>query len=224
MADMKFRFSSHYNAMEEVRGGDRHTGIDLAMPEGTELRTLADGVVTQVFDGTGKIGEGVKIRFENGQEAIYGHMSEVKVKVGEILQQGEIIGLSGSTGRSTGPHLHFGLKENGEFIDPTHLADEVAEMSGKVDVTDPAWWDLKGRVNESIQDTKEEMKEEFKETMYEFLDALGEVIVEIIDSVVLVGGGTLIILRCWGLKQGTSWLYIGFAARVLLKIVLGGYA
>lgn len=221
---MKFRLSSEFGALEEVRNGNAHSGIDLVMPEGTELRSLAEGVVTEVFDGAGNIGLGVKIKLENGQEAIYGHMSEVNVEVGEILSQGEIIGLSGSTGRSTGPHLHFGLKEDGEFIDPTHLADEVAEMSGKIDATDPAWWDVQGRVNEALESKKEEMKEQAKEALYASIDALGEVIVEVIDSVVLLGGGVLIILRCWGLRQGTRWLYIGFASRIILKILLGGYA
>lgn len=228
MADMKFRMSSEFGALEEVRQGKAHTGIDLVMPEGTELRSLAEGIVKEVYDGTGNIGKGVKIELEDGSQIIYGHMSEVSVKTGEILKQGESIGLSGNTGNVVGEnggyHLHFAMKNSeGEFIDPTELADEVADMSGKLDMDSPAWWDIKGRVNEAVEEAIDNAKEESKEAIYDFLGALRDVVLEVIDSVVLVGGGALIILKCYGLEKGHKWFYIAFASRILIKACLGGY-
>ncbi|CAM3734520.1 hypothetical protein GCM10009865_14350 [Aeromicrobium ponti] len=106
-----------------------HTGIDIGLNEGTPLRSVYDGVIKQVYDGSTNIGKGVKIQFKDGTEGIYGHLSEVKVKAGEMVQDGQIIGLSGNTGRSTGEHLHFALKKNGEYIDPSSIVDKTINHS-----------------------------------------------------------------------------------------------
>jgi murein DD-endopeptidase MepM/ murein hydrolase activator NlpD len=133
---MKFKISSKYGELSEVRNNEPHTGIDISMPENTELRSVMDGVVESVLNlGNENIGKGVIIQFEDGSTGIYGHMSKVTVKPGEHVSMGETIGFSGNTGNSTGSHLHFGLKENGEFVDPTHLADNISNMSGEVEKT-----------------------------------------------------------------------------------------
>jgi murein DD-endopeptidase MepM/ murein hydrolase activator NlpD len=106
-----------------------HTGIDIALSQGTPLRSVYDGVIEKVYDGSSNIGKGIKVRFEDGTEGIYGHLSQVKVKVGEMVQDGQIIGLSGNSGRSTGEHLHFALQKNGEFIDPTSIVDKTVNQS-----------------------------------------------------------------------------------------------
>jgi hypothetical protein len=124
---MKVRITSKYGEVSELHPNG-HTGIDLGLQEGTPLKTLYDGVVQKVVDyGNENIGKGVIIQFENGKQAIYGHMSKINVREGEILQAGETIGMSGNTGFSTGPHLHFGLKENGEFVDPTPLVEKLSD-------------------------------------------------------------------------------------------------
>ncbi|MGD7051406.1 M23 family metallopeptidase [Sutcliffiella horikoshii] len=130
---MKFKLSSEFGVMEQIRNGKPHTGIDLAMPEGTELRSIGEAVVERVVDyGSQNIGKGVILRLEDGTTAIYGHMSEIKVKVGQIIKEGETLGYSGNTGHSTGAHLHFGLKDQtGNFIDPTPLSSKLDSLSGK---------------------------------------------------------------------------------------------
>ncbi|MEH7440486.1 M23 family metallopeptidase [Neobacillus drentensis] len=129
---MKFRLSSEYGSLSEVRNNVPHNGIDFAMPQGTELRSLMDGVVEQVVDfGNKNVGKGVFVRNEDGTLSIYGHMSKIKVKVGEHLHPGETIGFSGNTGHSTGPHLHYGMKDaSGHWMDPTPVAEQVSNMSG----------------------------------------------------------------------------------------------
>lgn len=213
---MKFRITSKFGALEEVREGP-HTGVDIAMPEGTTLRSIVDGEVIKVFDGKGNIGEGVKVLGEDHREYIYGHMSDVDVKVGDKVNFGDVLGESGNTGRSTGEHLHFSVVEDGEFVNPTVLLPTLQKITG-VD-----WHDVEGRVGLAVEGAKEEMKQEFKEQMYTFLDALRDVFVELIDSIALLGGGTLIILGAWKLKNANKWVSVLFVSRILLKALLGGY-
>ncbi|WP_096201870.1 M23 family metallopeptidase [Bacillus sp. FJAT-45350] len=133
---MKFRLSSAFGEMSEVRRGV-HNGIDLAMPEGTKLRSIANATVEKVFDyGAQSAGKGVVLRLDDGTRAVYGHMSEIAVEQGQKLEELDIIGLSGNTGNSTGPHLHFSLQmPDGEYIDPTAYAEGLAAISGNIDTT-----------------------------------------------------------------------------------------
>lgn len=99
------------------RWGTNHNGIDLAVPTGTQVKAAADGVVVQ-SGWNGGYGISVYIDHGNGVITRYGHMSETLVSEGQAVKQGEIIGLSGSTGDSTGPHVHFEIRINEEAIDP----------------------------------------------------------------------------------------------------------
>lgn len=100
-----------------------HKGIDIAMPEGIPLHSLAEGIVSRVNDeGMFSFGKSVRIRFNDGTEVIYGHLSKINVKAHEHVDAGQIIGFSGNTGHSTGPHLHLQLmSSNGQLIDPTPI-------------------------------------------------------------------------------------------------------
>ena len=95
-----------------------HKGIDIAAPLGTVVRASRSGVVT--FAGWSRQGYGnlVKIRHSDGTETRYAHFSKIKVVVGQHLRQGDPVGLIGSTGISTGPHLHFEIREHGRATDP----------------------------------------------------------------------------------------------------------
>lgn len=222
MAPMKFRLTSPYGAMEEIRDGRPHTGIDLAMPEGTTLRSVADGIVERVTE-LGSLGKGVIIHTEDGLHFVYGHMSKVSVKVGQQVDAGQLIGLSGNTGHSTGPHLHFGMARHGEWIDPTPLADTIAEMSGG---PDRAWWDIRGKIadqiSESIDGAKEAAKEAVQEQIYIFLQAAGEVVLELTYAVTLIGCAALIILKVAGYKDGYRHAGVLFVVNVMLRLVMGG--
>lgn len=99
-----------------------HRAIDIAAPSGTQIVAARAGTVT--YSGWSNQGYGnlIKIRHHGGSETWYAHQSRNLVTVGQYVEQGEVIGLVGSTGLSTGPHLHFELHENGQAIDPlTHL-------------------------------------------------------------------------------------------------------
>jgi len=98
-----------------------HNGVDLAVPEGTPVRAVADGVV----DRTGEDplnGHHVVLRHPDGLRSAYVHLSRVRVEPGHRVTAGQVIGASGQTGRATGPHLHLGLWRHGRAVDPlAHL-------------------------------------------------------------------------------------------------------
>ena len=94
-----------------------HRGIDIANHTGTPIIATADGVVkaTQSSAGMGKF---VVINHGYGFQTRYGHLSQIKVKAGQHVKRGDVIALMGSTGYSTGPHLHYEVIRNGNFLNP----------------------------------------------------------------------------------------------------------
>ena len=104
------------------RHGRRHQGIDLPYPTGTPVYAAFDGKV-RVSDYVGGYGNLVIIRHANGLETYYGHMSRRDVAPGDWVNAGDVIGLGGSTGRSSGPHLHFETRYQGYPFDPAWLID-----------------------------------------------------------------------------------------------------
>ena len=117
------RVSSGYGMrFHPVLGRDRaHLGVDYAAPTGTPVRTIADGVVS--FAG-----------WQNGygnviESTLFAHLSRIDVKRGERVAQGEFIGAVGSTGMSTGPHLHFEFRDNGVHQDPLAIARQSENIT-----------------------------------------------------------------------------------------------
>lgn len=129
---MKFKLTSGYKAVENIRGGRPHNGIDLAMPEGTPLRAVMNGTVKSIVDyGDANAGKTILVELENGETVVYGHLSDFAVKEGDPVKFGDLIGYSGNTGHSTGPHLHFAVKdENGAFTDPSEFEPVLQEVTG----------------------------------------------------------------------------------------------
>jgi murein DD-endopeptidase MepM/ murein hydrolase activator NlpD len=98
-------------------GGHFHSGVDLAAPAGTPVRATLAGVAHVVVSSTGY---GLHLIVDHGQglTSLYGHLSAVAVADGEAVGRGEVIGAVGSTGNSTGPHLHFEIRRDGLPEDP----------------------------------------------------------------------------------------------------------
>lgn len=102
-------------------------GIDFAVTAGTPVRAAADGVVSIArMDNTG-YGLHVRIYHDDGYLSLYGHLSGWLARVGQAVRAGDIIGHSGNTGNSTGPHLHFELRHNGSAIDPSPYFEAVEQ-------------------------------------------------------------------------------------------------
>lgn len=114
-----FRISSPYGV---DRVTHRHSGIDLAVPEGTKVTAAKRGKVSFAGWGNG-YGYRVVIDHLDGTQTTYNHLSDIGVKVGDVVGAGSTIALSGNTGNSTGPHLHFEVKKGGRYVDPEEYFD-----------------------------------------------------------------------------------------------------
>lgn len=236
---MGYKVTSEFNAVDAVRHGVPHTGIDLSMPTGTKLRSIMDGYVTKVFDGSGTLGNGVKIKGLDGKEYIFGHMDSVSVKIGQVVKFGTEIGKSGSSGRSTGPHLHFAIQENGVYIDPTRykgMLDKVTgdyiagpantrdEMMGQEPLScqpdgDIAWWDFAGKAQAAFDMRVCEIKLDF----LAYLKATVEMIGELSYTVALIGGGILLVLySLGGVTRAKKYFTVLQLCHIFIRVTLGG--
>ena len=114
-----WRFSSPFGWRPDPFTGVRsqHTGIDMAVPLGTPIFAAMSGTVA-VASYSSIYGNYVIINHGNGYQTLYGHMQKILAQKGQTVNQGSKIGLVGSTGYSTGPHLHFSVYKNGRLIDP----------------------------------------------------------------------------------------------------------
>ncbi len=97
-----------------------HQGVDYAVPEGTRIFATADGIVKEVKGKNSTSGITVVIDHRNGYTTSYSHLQSVKVKRGKRVQRGDIIALSGNSGLSLAPHLHYEVRYNGVRVDPIH--------------------------------------------------------------------------------------------------------
>lgn len=108
--------SSRYGVSSRIRKSN-HTGLDIAATTGTPIKVMADGVVTNA-SYSGSYGNLVKVDHGNGVQTWYAHTSKMYVKKGQEVKAGDEIATVGSTGNSTGPHLHLEIRLNGEHINP----------------------------------------------------------------------------------------------------------
>lgn len=113
-------FTSGYGVRSDPFNGSaaRHQGIDLAGPQGTPIYATADGIVEEAGWNSGGYGNLVKLQHGKGIETRYGHMSAILVKAGQRVTRGQQIGRMGSTGRSTGSHLHYEVRIDGRAVNP----------------------------------------------------------------------------------------------------------
>ena len=110
----------------QVRAGnpeESHPGIDVAVPIGSAVRAAGGGVV-ETAGADSDYGLFVLLRHPDGYESMYGHASRLLVQAGDSVAAGQVIALSGSSGRSTAPHLHFEIRREGKSLDPLTLLKE----------------------------------------------------------------------------------------------------
>jgi murein DD-endopeptidase MepM/ murein hydrolase activator NlpD len=110
------------------RGKRMHKGIDLAIEPGTPIYAVADGIVQRAgrVRGYGKM---VEIKHSDMYSTRYGHNSENFVKAGDFVRKGQVIALVGNTGRSTGPHLHFEVRQDGTAINPVMYLGTIGQFN-----------------------------------------------------------------------------------------------
>jgi murein DD-endopeptidase MepM/ murein hydrolase activator NlpD len=102
---------------------EAHPGLDIAIPPGTVVRVAGGGTVIQAGPDP-EYGIYVLVQHPEGYQSLYGHLSRILVAVGQEVAAGEVVGLSGNTGRSSAPHLHFEIRQEGRVVDPLTLVQE----------------------------------------------------------------------------------------------------
>ncbi len=110
---VKGRITSRYG----MRNGRLHNGTDIAAAVGTPVKSPWRGTVSETYTNSAG-GKQIIINHPNGYRTGYAHLSEYRVSSGQKVRRGQVIALSGNTGGSTGPHLHFTLRKNGQLVDP----------------------------------------------------------------------------------------------------------
>ena len=145
----------HYRGKFGVRRGRRHQGVDIPLKTGDPVYATFTGKV-RVSKYWGAFGNLVIIRHENGIETFYAHLSKRLVEVGDWVNAGDVIGYGGSTGRSTGPHLHFETRYKGFAFDPQWLIDfKTGELRHRLFVLKKKYFNIYSNYE---QDFEDEMK------------------------------------------------------------------
>ena len=116
------------------RGNITHPGVDLSLKTGDTVRSVWDGVVRYARPNRGGYGNLIIIRHYNGLETYYAHLSRLKVKENDTVVSGELIGLGGNTGHSTGPHLHFEVRFYNSCFSPEKIFNFLAKTSTTVTI------------------------------------------------------------------------------------------
>jgi murein DD-endopeptidase MepM/ murein hydrolase activator NlpD len=117
-ASLPWTITTHFGDIDSVHHTP-HKGVDFAVPEGTPIHSVTDGTVEVVRDeGNVSFGRSVRVRTPDGKLVIYGHLHDWTVQQGTHIHFGDVLGHSGNTGHSTGPHLHFQVNINGTPVNP----------------------------------------------------------------------------------------------------------
>jgi len=111
-----------------------HKGVDVAAPTGTGVFATTEGKVLRAGYQAGGYGNFIELQHPNGMTSLYAHLSRIDVHSGKTVTAGERIGLVGSTGYSTGPHLHFEVRRNGGQVDPAKIVGQSFDIRVKAPV------------------------------------------------------------------------------------------
>jgi murein DD-endopeptidase MepM/ murein hydrolase activator NlpD len=110
------------------RGVRMHKGVDIAAPRGTAVHASGEGEILRIGRQPDGYGNFIEMRHPNGMTTLYAHLSRIDVASGDRVSAGERIGLVGSTGYSTGPHLHFEVRRGGIQINPGRVVGETFQV------------------------------------------------------------------------------------------------
>ena len=157
-----------------IRYRRRHQGVDIPVKTGDPIYATFDGRVRISEYNRGGYGNLIIVRHDNGLETYYGHLSERLVQSGEWVEAGQIIGLGGSTGRSTGPHLHFETRYYGQAFDPERLIDfESGILRRQTFLLKKSFFDIRSNAGQDFEDeiaNEEQDKKEAAELAWKLHD------------------------------------------------------
>lgn len=139
------------------RGRRDHNGTDVPRPEGDPIYATFEGKVRYARYNPGGFGYLVIVRHTNGLETWYAHLSKLNVKLGDVVNTGEVVGFVGNTGRSRGNHLHFEMRYKDQSFDPEFLIDfESGMLRYEVFALEKAFFNINSRASEILEDDDED--------------------------------------------------------------------
>lgn len=143
--------TQHFGNKSSRYVGGAHTGLDLGCMAGSPIYAATDGTVT-IAGWYGAYGNTVRIKYNDTMTTGYHHMSRVAVKVGDNVSAGKVIGYIGSTGNSTGPHLHFEVLINGKAVDPEpYLGGAAVIPASDTNATQVGLMDFPGAITKAFE-------------------------------------------------------------------------
>lgn len=140
-----------------IRRRAHHNGVDVPLKVGEPLKSIFDGKVRYAQYNSGGYGYLVIVRHANGLESWYAHLTKLNVNVNDNVKAGQIIGFSGNTGRSRGPHLHFELRYCDQTFDPEFLIDfETGTLKYQTFVLERSFFNIRSRATDILEDEEDE--------------------------------------------------------------------
>lgn len=161
--------TTQFNQIDKIHVHPHH-GLDLALSMDSDVHAVGDGVVTAITnEGNTSFGKAVHMHLDDGNDVIYGHLDGFKVHVGDRVDRGDVIALSGSTGHSTGAHLHLQVMHNGIPINPTAYAYTAVKA-------ERPWYDISGRIEDDfvswLHGTLFHIKEDLIHSLFDGLNVI----------------------------------------------------
>lgn len=155
-----WKITSGFGQQESFRDKP-HSGIDLNFKLNEPIYTIKTGKIRFVDYGSENAGKTVFVEWEDGKTSIYGHLNKFaeNLKNGDTVEKGQLIGYAGNTGKSTGNHLHFSVKENGQYIDPSSYLNDIQNME---------------KLHNKYLLVKEDVIDKIPEKGYSLFDMLGD--------------------------------------------------
>ncbi len=136
-----------------VRRGRRHNGVDLSLKVGDPIYATFEGVIRYAQYNSGGYGYLVIIRHPNGLETWHAHLTTINSRVGDYVKSGQVIGYGGSTGRSTGAHLHFEVRYKDQSFDPEFLSDfETGQLKFMTFALEKRYLNIYSRASEMLEE------------------------------------------------------------------------
>jgi len=187
-----------------------HSGVDIGSPMLTPAQSLTDGVVDRIIHDN-IIGNGIGVKLENGKELVYGHLSQINITYGQHIKTGDVMGLTGNSGRSTGPHIHVGLISNNQYQDPTIYLTQKATDTG---FWRNAWHILTTNGTDMLEEAKQSIFNKFLSFISDFFHW----IIQNSDYALLVAM-IFALLSIFGSKRAIKGVYWTFAFYIILKFM-----
>ncbi|HEY8889438.1 MAG TPA: M23 family metallopeptidase [Clostridium sp.] len=208
---LQFPVTAKFGAIDSIHKIP-HSGVDIGAPLATPAQSLTNGVVDRIINDN-IIGNGIGVKLDSGKEMVYGHLSKINITYGQNVKVGDVLGLTGNTGRSTGPHIHIGLISNGQYLDPSNYLAQPT-TSNPMGFFQNTWHVLTTPGTQLLDEAKQSVFNKF----LVFLSDLFHWVIQNSDYALLLAM-LFALLAIFGSKKAVKGVYWTFAFYIILKFL-----